>query len=59
MEKEKKKKKRKYVKPKVTRIVLESKTAVLAVCKAPGVGFGPRNVNCRGAVGGICRDHGS
>ena len=54
-----KKKKRKYVKPKVTKIILDSKTAVLATCKASGVGFGPKNINCRGGLSGICREHGS
>ena len=54
-----KKKKKKYVKPKVTKIKLDAKTAVLGFCKIHGVG-GPTSANCRG-IGemGHCLTHGS
>ena len=35
------KNKKKYVKPEVTKIKIDSQTAVLAVCKASGVPVGP------------------
>ena len=54
-----KKKKKKYIKPKITRIKLDPKTAVLSVCKVPGGSGGPGNVNCRGLGGNQCFDHGS
>ena len=53
------KKKRKYVKPKVTKIIIDAKTAVLAVCKVNHGSGGPMNKNCHGGPGGICRDQGS
>lgn len=55
-----KKKKKKYVKPKVTKIKLDAKTAVLGFCKVQGGGGGPTSVNCRG-IGemGHCLTHGS
>jgi hypothetical protein len=54
-----KKKKRKYVKPKVTKIIFDAKTAVLSTCKVNFGSGGPMNKNCRGGGGGICREHGS
>ena len=36
-----KEEKKKYVKPEVTQIKIDSQTAVLAVCKANGVPVGP------------------
>ena len=55
-----KKKKKKYVKPKVTKIKLDAKTAVLSVCKVHQGSGGPMNVNCRGTgEGGLCLTHGS
>jgi hypothetical protein len=56
---EKKNKKRKYVKPKITKIKLDPTTVVLASCKAAGISAGPLNNNCRGGVFGICREQGS
>jgi hypothetical protein len=53
------KKKKKYEKPKITKIRLDAKTAVLASCKFPSSSGGPRNQNCRGAQFGICREQGS
>jgi hypothetical protein len=40
-----KEEKKKYEKPKVTRIKLDAKTAVLGVCKTAGVG-GPASPGC-------------
>ena len=55
-----KKKKKKYVKPKVTKIKLDAKTAVLAACKVHQGSGGPNNINCRGmGGGGLCLTHGS
>ncbi len=55
-----KKKKKKYVKPKITKIKLDVKTAVLSVCKVQAGSGGPMNLSCRG-VGdhGHCLEHGS
>ena len=58
MQKEKKKK-RKYVKPKITRIKLDATTAVLSTCKVQHESFGPMNDNCRGMQGGTCVEQGS
>jgi len=54
------KKKRKYVKPKITKIRLDARCAVLGFCKFPSSSGGPGNSNCRG-VGdrGQCMAHGS
>jgi hypothetical protein len=56
-----KKKNKKYVKPEITRIKLDAKTAVLSFCKTQGGSGGPGNVNCRGGIGdrGQCLSHGS
>jgi hypothetical protein len=55
-----KKNKKKYVKPKVTRIKLDAKTAVLATCKVQGGSVvGPMNVNCRGGGQQGCLEQGS
>lgn len=59
MQKEMKKNKRKYVKPKITRIKLDAKTAVLATCKVFHGPGGPMNVNCQGVGRGGCMDQGS
>jgi hypothetical protein len=53
MEKEKKKK---YEKPRVTRIDLDAKCAVLGFCKTAG-SFGPAVANCK--LFGPCRAKGS
>lgn len=52
-------KKKKYLKPKINRIKIDAKTAVLNVCKVSHGPGGPLNKNCRGGVGGICREPGS
>lgn len=51
-------KKKTYEKPQVTRIELDAKTAVLAVCKTSGV-FGPGTVGCETFLGDPCKDDGS
>ena len=43
---EKEKKKRKYEKPKVTKIKLDAKCAVLGFCKTDGSTGGPTGGNC-------------
>ena len=54
-----KQKKKKYVKPKITKIKLDAKTAVLAACKVHHGGTdGPMNVNCQGGPQG-CLEQGS
>lgn len=52
-----KEEKKKYEKPKVTRIKLDAKTAVLGVCKTAGVG-GPASPGC-GLFSAACLDPGS
>jgi len=52
-------KKKKYVKPKITRIKLDAETAVLMACKDAGGVGGPHNKNCRGGGGGYCMTQGS
>ena len=52
------KSKRKYIKPEVTIIKLDPKTAVLAVCKTSGT-FGPGRRGCTTHLGRQCRDQGS
>jgi len=51
------KEKKKYEKPKVTRIKLDARTAVLGICKTSGAG-GPGNFNCDD-FGAPCVDAGS
>jgi len=50
-------KKKKYEKPKVTRIKLDAKTAVLGICKTSGAG-GPNSYGCE-VLGAPCVDDGS
>jgi len=50
------KEKKKYEKPKVTRIKLDARTAVLGICKTSGAG-GPNSYGCE--VVGPCEDAGS
>ena len=57
MESEQKEKKE-YKKPKITRIKLDAKCAVLAVCKTAGA-FGPGTVGCETFLGDPCKDDGS
>jgi hypothetical protein len=47
-----------YQKPRVTKISLDAKTAVLAVCKTSGK-FGPGRTGCETFLGDPCRDAGS
>ena len=51
------KEKKPYEKPKITRIKLDAKTAVLAVCKTAGTG-GPSGFGCE-AFSAPCMDDGS
>ena len=51
-------KKKKYEKPKVTRVKLDAQCAVLAVCKTSGSFDGP-GPNCQNFIGDPCRDDGS
>jgi hypothetical protein len=53
-----KKEKKKYIKPEITKIKLDAKTAVLAVCKTSGLG-GPSGGNCGPPVFQPCQDVGS
>ncbi len=50
--------KKKYQKPKITRIKLDAKTAVLAVCKTDGK-FGPGKMGCKNHLGNSCNQAGS
>jgi hypothetical protein len=51
--------KKKYEKPKVTRIKLDAKCAVLAVCKTTGLAEGP-GPNCKTFPGlDLCKEDGS
>jgi hypothetical protein len=50
--------KKKYQKPKITKINLDAKTAVLAVCKTDGK-FGPGKTACRNHLGSYCNQAGS
>jgi hypothetical protein len=51
-------KKKQYQKPKVTRIKLDAKCAVLAVCKTTGLAEGP-GPNCVTLQLDLCKDDGS
>jgi hypothetical protein len=53
-----KKNKQKYEKPKITRIELDTKCAVLGFCQNTGQG-GPVVVGCEDGIGGNCLDIGS
>ena len=50
--------KKKYEKPKITRIKLDATTAVLAACKTSGA-FGPGGVGCIDFFGDACSQAGS
>ncbi len=50
--------KKTYEKPKITKIKLDAKTAVLAVCKTSGK-FGPGKTGCKTFLGDDCIDAGS
>jgi len=52
------KKKKDYEKPKVTRIVLDAKCAVLGFCKGAGGALGPAGVGCSDPFGS-CSSYGS
>ena len=53
------KQKKKYFKPRVTKIKLDAKTAVLATCKIRHGPGGPMNVNCLGGGQLGCLEQGS
>ena len=53
-----KKTKKKYEKPKITKIKLDAKTAVLGVCKTSGMG-GPGGMGCQTFFGDACSQAGS
>jgi hypothetical protein len=53
------KKKKAYEKPKLTRIVLDAKCAVLGFCKGAGGVAGPALPGCQDAFGSPCSDSGS
>lgn len=50
--------KKRYEKPKITKINLDAKTAVLAVCKTSGK-FGSGKAGCRNHIGQLCNQEGS
>jgi hypothetical protein len=50
--------KKKYQRPKITRISLDAKTAVLAVCKTDAK-FGPGKTGCKNHLGNNCNQAGS
>lgn len=55
-----KKKRKKYVKPKITKIRIDARCAVLGFCKFSSSSGGPMNTNCRGPGNkGQCMTHGS
>ena len=56
-EREIEKEKKPYEKPKITRIKLDAKTAVLGVCKTAGAG-GPSVIGCE-VFSAPCSDFGS
>jgi hypothetical protein len=49
---------KKYQTPKITRISLDAKTAVLAVCKTDAK-FGPGKMGCKNHLGNNCNQAGS
>ena len=53
-----KKTKKKYEKPKITKIKLDAKTAVLGVFKTSGMG-GPGGMGCQTLLGDACSQVGS
>lgn len=56
---EKDQKKKKYEKPKVTRITLDAKCAVLGFCKQASTGSGPAVTGCTDGIGSPCLSQGS
>jgi hypothetical protein len=51
--------KKKYEKPKVTRIRLDAKCAVLGFCKQASTGSGPVATGCVDGLGSACQTQGS
>jgi hypothetical protein len=51
--------KKEYEKPKVTRIRLDAKCAVLGFCKQVSTGSGPAQTGCRDALNSPCASQGS
>jgi hypothetical protein len=56
---EKDQKKKKYVKPAVTRVKLDAKCAVLGFCKQVSIGSGPALTGCVDALSSPCQSQGS
>jgi hypothetical protein len=52
-------KKKEYEKPKVTRITLDAKCAVLGFCKQAGTGSGPGAPGCTDGIVSPCSSQGS
>jgi hypothetical protein len=53
------KKKKEYERPKVTRITLDAKCAVLGFCKQVSIGSGPALTGCQDALSSPCASQGS
>jgi hypothetical protein len=53
------KRKKEYEKPKVTRITLDAKCAVLGFCKQASTGSGPAQTGCQDALFSPCASQGS
>jgi len=53
------KKKKEYERPKVTRITLDAKCAVLGFCKQSSTGSGPALNGCQDALSAPCQSQGS
>jgi hypothetical protein len=53
------KRKKEYEKPKVTRIALDAKCAVLGFCKQVTTGSGPALTGCKDALNAPCLTRGS
>jgi hypothetical protein len=56
---EKDQRKKEYEKPKVTRITLDDKCAVLGFCKQASTGSGPAQTGCQDAFLSPCASQGS
>jgi hypothetical protein len=51
--------KKEYEKPKVTRIQLDAKCAILGFCKQVSIGSGPAAPGCGDGIGSLCLSQGS
>jgi hypothetical protein len=56
---EKDQRKKEYERPKVTRITLDAKCAVLGFCKQASTGSGPAQTGCQDALFSPCASQGS